>query len=173
LRLQLEEHLEPVIGYLTSATQLEPCAVFHGAGAKELRVDAELAVEIGVELEPAAFGAAIELVDVARPPHDCEGIVAGNVWHRGFALGPLRPERPPELVEASVRVNGVVADSSLARLESEEGPRIASALLAELGERLEPGDRIICGSLGHVPVATGDDVVADLGELGQVGVKVG
>jgi 2-keto-4-pentenoate hydratase len=45
-------------------------------------------------------------------------------------------------------------------------------LLAALGERLEPGDRLITGSIVQVPVAAGDLVAADLGLLGRVEVMV-
>ena len=168
-----EEHLEPVLGNLTSLTQLEPGGVFRAAAAKQLRVDAELAVEIGDDHQPVAFGAALELVDVARPPDDFESIVAANVWHRAFALGPLRPEPPPRTVSAAVLVNGEVADSAEQPVDAAEAARIAAELLAGVGERLEPGDRIIAGSLVQVPVAAGDEIAVDLGELGQVRVTIG
>jgi hypothetical protein len=167
-----DEHLEPVIGYLTSATLLELGSEFDGAAAKEQRADAELAVEIGSELEPVAYGAALELVAIARPPDDFESIVAGNVWHRGVAFGPLRREPPPELVGAEVRINGLQAGSKRARVDAGEAAQITAALLAAVGERLEVGDRIICGSLVQVPVAPGDEVVAALGELGEAGIRV-
>ena len=161
-----------MIGYLTSATVLEPGGEFDGAAATELRADAELAVEIRPELDPVSFGAALELVDVTRPPHDFESIVGGNLWHRGVAFGPLRPEPPPDLVEAEIRINGSPAGSNRARVDPAEAARIAAELLAAVGERLEHGDRIICGSLVQVPVAPGDEVVAALGELGEAGVRV-
>jgi 2-keto-4-pentenoate hydratase len=161
-----------VIGYLTSATLLEPSGEFDGAAAKALHADAELAVEIGPEFEAAAFGAALELVDITRPPHDFERIVAGNVWHRGVAFGPLRPEPPPDVVEAEIRINGVRAGSNRPRVDPAEAARIAAELLAAVDERLEPADRIICGSLVQVAVSAGNEVVAGLGGLGEVGVRV-
>jgi hypothetical protein len=167
-----EEHLEPVLGHLTSATRLEPGGVYRSAVAKELRVDAELLVAIGIEREPVAYGAALEVVDVGRPPDDFESIVAGNVWHRAFAVGPLRAEAPPGVISVAVHIDGERAGSTEQRFDGREPVRIASELLAAVGERLEPGDRIIGGSLVHVPVARGDDVVADLGELGRVGVRI-
>jgi 2-keto-4-pentenoate hydratase len=146
--------------------------VYQTCAAQELRVDAELVVEIGDDGDAIRFGAALELVDVARPPHDFESIVAGNVWHRAFALGAMRREAPAGIVQAAVLVDGKVAGSAERRVDPQETARIARKLLAAVGERLEPGDRIIGGSLVHVSVAAGDDVEADLGELGQVGVKV-
>jgi 2-keto-4-pentenoate hydratase len=139
---------------------------------RELRVDAELAIEIGADGQPARYGAALELVDVAKPPEDFESIVSGNVWHRAFALSPLRSEAPPESVRAEVRINGEVVDAAEGRVDPVETVRIASELLAAVGERLEPGDRIIAGSMVHVPVAPGDEVVVELAELGEVGVRL-
>ena len=137
-----------------------------------MRVDAELLVAVGIELEPVAYAAALEVVDVGRPPEDFESIVAGNVWHRAFAIGPVRAEPPPDVVTAAVHINGERTGSTEQRVDGREPVRIASELLPAVGERLEPGDRIIGGSLVHVPVERGDDVVVDLGELGRVGVRV-
>jgi 2-keto-4-pentenoate hydratase len=163
--------LEPVIGYLTSETVLEPGGAFDARGTKDLRVDAELAVEVGVDGLPTRYGAALELVDVARPPYDFESIVAQNIWHRGVVFGPLRPDPASEL-EAVVRINGGCPKSARTRESSAETIRIVAGLLAEIGERLELGDRIICGSLVHVRVAPGDAVAVDLGALGRVEVAI-
>jgi 2-keto-4-pentenoate hydratase len=70
-------------------------------------------------------------------------------------------------------INGEEVDSGEQRVDPAETARIARELLSAAGERLEPGDYIIAGSVVHVPVAPGDNVAADLGELGQVNVKVG
>jgi len=53
---------------------------------------------------------------------------------------------------------------------SELAGRIATAarILHAVGERLEPGDRVITGSVVQVPVHRGDHVVADFGALGRV-----
>jgi 2-keto-4-pentenoate hydratase len=66
-----------------------------------------------------------------------------------------------------------VADSGEQRVDPGDTARIARELLGAAGERLEPGDYIIAGSLVQVPVAAGDRVAADLGELGQIDVRVG
>jgi len=151
---------------------LPPGGVYRAGVPGALRADAELALEIGADGKPVGYGAALELVDVARPPDDFESIVAANIWHRAFALSPLRDEPPPAHARAGIRINGKTVDASERRVDALETARIASELLAAVGERLEPGDRIIAGSLVQVPVARGDEVVADLGELGQVGVRV-
>jgi 2-keto-4-pentenoate hydratase len=91
----------PVIGHLTSATQLEPGAAYRAEGVVDLRADAEVALRLGADVGPdvdretaaaaiAGFGAALELVDLgAPPPGNPEHIVATNIWHRAFALGPV------------------------------------------------------------------------------------
>jgi 2-keto-4-pentenoate hydratase len=161
-----------VIGYLTSATLLPPAGVFDSASAKDLRVDAEAAVEVADDGGVSRVGAALELVDVARPPNDFETIVAENIWHRAVAFGPLSIERIAGEIDAQVVVNGDVRDAARARVDFHETVRIAGRLLEAVGERLQSGDVIIAGSILHVPVAPGDDVVVDLGELGRVDARV-
>jgi 2-keto-4-pentenoate hydratase len=156
-----------VIGHLTSATRLEPGASFDAAGARELRAEAEIALEVGEDGGVAGFAAALELVDVARPPSDLESIVAANVFHRAFLLAPSRPEWP-EPFTAQLTVNGAVHEPDRPPDPFEPALAVAAHHLATAGERLEPGDRIITGSIIHVPVAPGDDVVVDMGPLGRL-----
>jgi 2-keto-4-pentenoate hydratase len=163
-----QEQLEPVVGYLTSSTLVEPGGVFSAAGAGSLRVDAEVAIEVG----SADVGAALEFVDVVRPPHDFETIVARNIWHRGVAFGPLSDDAHPARFEARVVVNGSVRASKESSVDVDETVAIAERLLAAIGEQLQPRDRIIAGSILHVPVGAGDDIVVDLGPLGRVGAKI-
>jgi 2-keto-4-pentenoate hydratase len=42
-----------------------------------------------------------------------------------------------------------------------------------IGDQLQPGDRIIAGSILQVPVGAGDEVVVDLGPLGRVAATIG
>src|SRR3954469_24787895 len=84
---------EPTIGHLTTATLLEPGGTYPAAGVRELRAETELAVQVGEGDRVAGLAAALELVDVARPPDGMEGIVAANVFHRAVAFGPARPVR--------------------------------------------------------------------------------
>jgi 2-keto-4-pentenoate hydratase len=41
-----------------------------------------------------------------------------------------------------------------------------------MGERLEAGDRIITGSVVQAPIEVDDEVVADMGPLGRVGLSI-
>jgi 2-keto-4-pentenoate hydratase len=134
-----------VLGYLTSATLLEDGGRFDSSSVRELRAETEVAVRAG-----GGQAVALELVDVARPPDDLEGIVAGNVAHRAFVLGPERD---------AVGDYGPVV-------------RTAAALLETAGERLEPGDWVLSGSITHDPVGPGDAATAAVDGLGTVSVTI-
>ncbi len=106
----------PVIGHLTSATQLPSGGIYSAGPAVALRGEPEIALELERDVPGSAdrraasdaiAGAApaIELVDVGRPPGGLEGIVAENVFHRAFALGPSQPALG-DGVEASLSVDG-------------------------------------------------------------------
>jgi 2-keto-4-pentenoate hydratase len=152
------------VGHLTSETLLDPGATYDTRGAR-LHVDAEVAVVIG-----DGYTAALELVDLGNEGTGAENVVATNIFHRAVAFGPARRELPPGLtgrllVNGEVRVEGTVTNV-LDRI------REAAAVLAAAGERLEPGDRIITGSVVQVPVQSGDEVTADFGPLGSVTVRL-
>jgi len=61
-----EEQLggDHVVGHITSATTLDPGAVYVGGG-DDLHADVEVAVEIGEDLEPARYAVALEICDLA------------------------------------------------------------------------------------------------------------
>jgi 2-keto-4-pentenoate hydratase len=156
----------PVIGHLTSATRLEPGATFSAAGVRSLHADAEVALEIGAD-GIAGFGAALELCDLGSPPDNPHDVVAANVFHRAFALGPLDRPAPGRGDEGRLIVNGELRAS--APIEADLTGLVAAVreLLAKLG------DRLITGSIVQVPVGRGDEVTADLGPLGSVTARVG
>ncbi len=90
----------PVVGHLTSATELRPGSSFRARGTVDLKADAEIGLEfaanVALDAERdaaveaiAGYGAALELVDLGAAGGDPEEIVATNVYHRAFALGPL------------------------------------------------------------------------------------
>jgi len=163
---------EPVIGYLTSATRLEDGGTHSGGDAGSLRLEPEVAVEIGPSGEVAGLGAAIEIVDVGRPLGGLEGIVAGNVFHRAFVLGPSRPT-PPEPLDAVVTVNGERRETAEAPADFADAVDVVARHLDAVGERLEPGDRIIAGSLTpQIPLEPGDEAVVEVGALGRLAVSV-
>lgn len=162
----------PLLGYLTSLTRLEPGSVYRAGAARELRIDAEVALEVSREQDVVGYAAALELVDLGRPPDDFETIVAENLFHRAFSVGPTQPTLP-ESVEARVIVNGELRGSGEGLSDYSAAVKRVAQLLRSAGERLEAGDRIITGAIVQVPVAVGDEVVVELGELGQVSVRIG
>lgn len=160
----------PVVGHLTSATRLDPGGSFDAAGTTDLRVDAELAVEVAPDGEVRGFAAALELVDLDRPADEVESVVASNVFHRAFVLSASLPHLPTPL-RARVLVNGEARAEGAAAYDPALLERVAE-LLEAAGERLEPGDRVITGAVVQLPVATGDEVEVELGGLGRLGVTI-
>jgi len=161
------------VGHLASATRLEPGDAYEPADGEDLHADAEVAVEIGPDGRIAAYGAALELVDLRSPPDTPEDVVAANVFHRAVAFAPTWGSLPSEGVEARLLVNGEVSDAGRAADDIEEKVAAAARILEAVGEALAPGDLVITGSVVQVAVAPGDRVEADLGELGRVGLGIG
>ena len=173
----------PAIGHLTSATQVEVGSVVQAGAAGDLHADAEVAVCLGrainagadpVEMAAAieGFGAALEIVDLEVPRDDPGAIVATNVFHRAFALGGLTQtalaQTPARLV-----VDGRVRGEAPVTEDMVEVLGTATALLASVDESLRAGDWLLTGAAVQVRVRPGDDVVADMGPLGRVGLRLG
>jgi 2-keto-4-pentenoate hydratase len=160
---------EPVVGHLTSATLLPPGGRYRGASAdRELRVETELAVEVGEGGAIAGLLVALEVVDVGRPPHGAQALVAANVLHRAVAFGRTRPGAGAPAGPARLLIGGELREEAPVRGDPAAVVATTARLLAAIGERLEPGDRILAGSSCHVPAAPGDAVVAEIAGLGAV-----
>ena len=174
----------PVIGFLTTATRVESGGTASVAGLEQPLIEPEVAValrrpvEAGVEPDEAlaairSLGPAIELVDIPAPPDDAEEAVAGNVFHRGVVLGEHREDAAVNGVEAIVRVNGEERQTAPAQVDLAATIGLVGDLLGSVGELLEAGDVIICGSLTPpVPVEAGDRVEVELGPLGAVALEL-
>lgn len=174
---------EPVFGHLTSASRFASGDVFTAGGARKLQVDCELAVELGHDVDAddgrellrrAISGVAtgLELCDVARPPDDFDGIVAANVFHHAFTLGPSKPPSGDLAYAGRVRVNGELRHQGTSADVLERLAAVAR-LLEATGERLRAGDRIICGAVCGGLVARGDQVEVEVGDLGVLRVAIG
>jgi 2-keto-4-pentenoate hydratase len=120
-------------------------------------------VEVVVEIGSDELGVALELVELARPPGGLEALVESNVMHRGFVLGPTGTTPG----EARLIVNGEVRAAAPARADHRATVEGLARVLEAAGERLQPGDRILTGSVVQVPVAPGDHVVAEIDGLGR------
>ncbi|MDQ3587283.1 MAG: fumarylacetoacetate hydrolase family protein [Actinomycetota bacterium] len=164
---------ESVIGNLTSASQLQDGFTFSQGDAADLRIEPEVALHIGAGGSVAAYGAAIEIVDPGSPPPAAAGIVAANIFHRAFLLGPPRPALPPEGATAEVRVGGESRASGEAPEDFAGVVELVARQLDDAGERLEEGDVIIAGSLTPPqPVQAGDEVEVELSGLGTLSVSI-
>ncbi len=164
---------ESVIGHLTSATRLHDGDSFDGAAATELKVEPEVALHMGPAGQIAGYGAAIEIVDTGNAPPDAEGIVAANIFHRGFVLAEAQPAMPAGL-EAEVRVDDELRASGEAPAHFTDVVDLVGRLLGEAGEELRSGDVIIAGSLTPPqPVQPGERVDVGLGPLGALTVSIG
>jgi 2-keto-4-pentenoate hydratase len=159
----------PVIGYLTSATRLASGARHSAAGAEELCVDAELAVRIGRDGAISGFAAALELVDLRQGRGSVESVIRANVLHRAFILGPARDE-PAHA--ARIYVDDVLRAEGEIDFDVEERVASIAFWLAAVGEQLRAGDWIITGSIVQLPVAPGDKVAVELGELDRLDVSI-
>jgi 2-keto-4-pentenoate hydratase len=171
---------EPVIGYLTSATEIEEGGSHSLEGAEKPLVEVEVAIELrrdvpaDAEVDEAlaaieSLGPALELIDMPRFPEDLEQALAGNVFHRGVVFGPHRQDAAVGGIVATIAVSGEERESAPAEVDLADTIRLVADLLAACGERLRAGDRIIAGTLTPpVPVSAGDAVRAELGPLGSV-----
>jgi 2-keto-4-pentenoate hydratase len=173
----------PVVGHLTSATELQPGSTFRAPSAVALKADAEIGLELETDVHPdadrdaalaaiAGYGAALELVDLGPPDAGPEEVVAANVYHRAFALGPLDRPWPAGGVDASLTINGERRASGAAAHDIADLVCSVAAILGFMGEGLQAGDRMIMGSIVQVSVSPGDQVIAELGALGRVQLTV-
>jgi 2-keto-4-pentenoate hydratase len=172
----VQQHLgitRPVLGHLTTATQIEPGSTHSLAGGVRVGVEPEVAIHLGARGEVASMGPAIEVVDLDPTLTELQSILAGNVFHRGLVLGPpLEGFDVADLgtLEATVKRNGSVVETARFA-DTGEGPADVVELIAErlalVGEELREGQVIIGGSLTPIVfVEPGDAIEVDLGRLG-------
>jgi 2-keto-4-pentenoate hydratase len=178
----------PLVGFLTGRGLLpEDATVDVGAWAKPM-LEPEIAVHLARDLGPGAsrddvvvatrgLSAAIELADLDPPPADVRAILAGNIYHRHFVLGPVDEARKgAEGIGARVLRDGeeVASTDDPEALTGElfEVVRLTGELLEACGERLRAGDVVITGSVvAPVPVAPGQRLAVELGPLGRLAVS--
>jgi 2-keto-4-pentenoate hydratase len=162
----------PALGYLTTASVLPEGGTYDASGDRELRAETELVVDVGPDGTVLGFAVALELVDVARPPDGLDGIVAANVFHRAVVLGPSVPLQAAPFGRATLTIGGVEREAADVEVDAVAVVARIGELLALVGERLEPGDRILAGSSCHQPAGPGDEVVAAIDGLGRVSARI-
>jgi 2-keto-4-pentenoate hydratase len=174
----------PVVGYLLSATQHPPGATCSLAGMEHPGMEPEVAIHLGAPVPPggdlddaraaiAGLGPAIELIDAAPPFEDLYAILAENIFHRGFVLGPADPSRTTVEGIAVTVTRGEAEEASADAADAMDEPaaivRHVADFLGDHGGALEAGQVIIGGSLvPAVPVSAGDRVTVSLGPLGEL-----
>ncbi len=180
----------PVVGVLDGERTFrsgEACGLAPGALAA---AEAEVAVWLKRDVRNdesadrartaiAAMAPAIELVDYQRPRGSLAEILAHSIFHFAVVFGEEQPftwERVPEGSWPQLLRNGTpVADRDPALVPDDLGEivRHVARLLAQHGERLRAGDRVICGSFVQPqPVEAGDQIAVDFGPLGWVEVRL-
>jgi 2-keto-4-pentenoate hydratase len=164
---------EPVLGHLTSETVLADGEEFDASASEKLMAEPEVAIELGEGESIVGLAPALELVDTGRPPRGqgVEGIVADNIFHSAVVLG-RGGDGPP--TRATVKVNGEERASADFSDDLEEVVAVAGRRLAEAGEELRPGDRIIAGSITPQvgPLEPGDELEVEVAGLGSLRVRI-
>jgi 2-oxo-3-hexenedioate decarboxylase len=174
---QVQEKLgidAPLAGFLTSDGLLEDSEVWSLDDDGEVIVESEVAVELGDDARSiAALLPALELADPPDLSLDLEAILAGNIFHRGVAFGPRVETTEPGA--ARILVNGEeehVVDARQAGGSLERMVEAIARRLADAGEELRAGDRIITGVLAPPHKARpGDTVMLELEALGSVALR--
>lgn len=162
---------DAVVGYLTDTRVVDAGATVPLAGWVAPAVEVELAVRVGPDGAIAGVGPALELVDLDISFDDIEPVLAGNVCHRGVVFGAEVPGADPRAMVVTVTKAGAVVAEG--RLTKDPAATVAfvDSFLAAHGGALEPGQRIICGSVvPPVPVAAGDALDVSFGPLGALRV---
>ena len=164
----------PLAGYLSSDGLLADADEWSLDDGGPVLVESEVAVEIGPDgRSMAALLPALELTDPPDLAIALEQILAGNIFHRAVAFGARAEASAPGA--ASILVNGepqheLGADATGARLEMMVD--VVARRLANAGEQLRPGERIITGVLAPPHRAEpGDRVRLELDAIGGVELR--
>jgi 2-keto-4-pentenoate hydratase len=161
----------PLAGFLTRDGLLEDGAEWDDL---PVIVESEVGVEIGDD--GRAIVALLPALELADPPDldlGVEQILAGNIFHRAVAFGPRVETREPGA--GRILVNGeeqhtLSAEQTVASLDAMVDA--VAGRLADVGEELQPGDRIITGVLAPPHKASpGDTVRLELDGLGGVELR--
>ena len=159
----------PLAGFLTTDSLVE------GSWDEyPVIVESEVALEIGADGRSiAALFPALEIADEPDLDMEIEQILAGNIFHRAVAFGPRVETREPgaaRIIVHGEKQHAVPADETGKRL----GAMIeaVAARLADAGEELRAGDRIITGIIAPPHKAEpGDTVRLELEALGSVELR--
>jgi 2-keto-4-pentenoate hydratase len=168
----------PAVGWLSSQTVLADGDGYAARGAKALRGETELVVELAQAIARDADDAtvrnaisglrvALEIVDVRRPRRDARRIIEGNLFHRAVIFGTHLGDLTDDVGRATLSINGLVHHQAVERPQPLSTVRDVARTLAASGATLAARDKILCGALVHVPVSVGDELLAEIDGLGH------
>jgi 2-keto-4-pentenoate hydratase len=166
----------PLVGYLPTANRLESGAIVDISNWGNPKLEPEIVARAGEKGEITAIGAAIELVDLDTSVSDPEEILGGNIFQRHVLLSPVTEGATTDDVVLKVVVEGeevAAADDVTEATGAIDGlvKHVAKTLKA-VGEELERGDVVICGSIvPALDVEPGQTVEVRLEPLGSLTVS--
>jgi 2-keto-4-pentenoate hydratase len=179
----------PLLGHLTDSSALAGPRCQIGSWAQPA-LEAELAIELGAPLgggadrdEAAAaivgIGAAVELVDFDRPATELESVIADDIFHRAYALGPVDRDRAGGS-SAGIEI-GVSCDGQEVAVEHDPERALGDLidltlhvahLLAAFELQLSAGEVIISGSaVGAIPLRADTRLRCEYGALPALDVE--
>ncbi|UJA20455.1 hypothetical protein HJD18_09725 [Thermoleophilia bacterium SCSIO 60948] len=152
---------EPLVGYLTEATRIDGGAEVDLSVFSNPKLEPELAITMGSDLPQdatddevraaiASVGPAFEIADLDPDEDSVERILAGDIFHRGFALGAAGPA---DLIDdPQMRLTGADGEDQELDVYGATGEPIGllrslAGTLAAQGQTLGAGDVVICGSI--------------------------
>jgi 2-keto-4-pentenoate hydratase len=122
-----------------------------------------------------AIAPALEVVDYAKPAANLTDVVRGSMFHSACVLGAWKAprDRLDIATRVSLRVDSLESEPARADLvpvDLVDLVLFVATLLAEGGQQLLPGDRILSGSFTAkaLPLRAGQTASAELGEFGVV-----
>ncbi len=128
-----------------------------------------MALRVGPDGRIASVAPALELVDLDLPFDRLEPILAGDIFHRGVIFGPETTLDACENLQVTVTTAADGAELAQGTLTEDPATTLEAVrtFLAAHGVALEPGHRVIAGSLiPPLPVTPGANLVGLLRVLG-------
>jgi 2-keto-4-pentenoate hydratase len=167
---------EPVVGYLLDRALTPDGSSVELAGWVSPAVEVEVAVRVGKSTAGlptvAGLAPALELVDLGISFDDIETVLGANICQRGVVFGDEVPGVDPFSVAVGVTKNGEPSGQGTLLEDPVLTLAFVESFLSAHGAELEPGQRIIAGSLtAPIPVAPGDVLSVTFGPLGALSVR--
>jgi 2-keto-4-pentenoate hydratase len=173
-----------VFGYLTTASTKATGSRVEIRSAAELCAEVELAIHLrddvasDADLEAArtavaGLGVALEIVDVDKHI-GLHTMIKSNVFHRAVAFGPLTPitANHSTSIRAHLAADGRTLATKTATVDPAQTVLGMAQLLGRFDQQLRAGDRIIAGSLIHLPAKLESSFTATIEGLGKASLRL-